>query len=149
MDSEQSFIGNVKGLQELKSIGKRAHFQYIQGILQNKGDINDCDLLMVWKSTYKHKFAMAVKKRSKYYEPINKILMTMDTSGQLFRLHKKYFKELQECKTSGVKSIGYDKLGAVFILLAGALFLSFNLMLMELLSKYVLKRYKMNNKNGL
>ena len=65
MDPENSFIGNKKGLKELKSIGKRAHFTYIQSILQNKGDINDCDLIMVWKSSYKHMFSMAMKKQSK------------------------------------------------------------------------------------
>ena len=39
----------------------------------------------------------------------------MDSSGQFYRLQKKYFKEFSECKSSGVKSIGYDKIGAVFI----------------------------------
>ena len=79
---------------------------------------------MVWNSAYKHNFAMSVKKQSKYYESINKVLIRMDTSGQLFWLHKKYFKELKECKSSGVKSIGYDKLGSVFFLLLGAIILS-------------------------
>ena len=82
----------------------------------NKGDMDDCNMIMVWKSSYKHEFSMAVKKQSKYYEAMNKILMIMDSSGQLLRLHKKYFKEFKECKSSGVKSIGFDKLGAVFIL---------------------------------
>ena len=71
----------------------------------------------------------------------------MDSSGQLLRLHKKYFKELKECKSSGVKSIGYDKLGAVFILIAGAVFLSFIIMLLELLLKNMLKRFKIKYKS--
>ena len=98
MDEEKSFIGNTKGLQELKSTGKRAHFQYTQGILQNKGDIHDCDLILAWKATYEHMFSMAVKKKSKYYQALNKVLITMDSSGQLFRLHKKYFKQFNEHK---------------------------------------------------
>ena len=74
----------------------------------------------------------------------------MDSSGQLFRLHKKYFKQFNECKSlgsSGVKSIGYDKIGAIFILLGFATLLSFLLMLFEILLKKVLLKQEKNIEN--
>ena len=68
------------------------------------------------------------------------MLTIMESSGQFYRLHKKYFKEFSECKSSGVKSIGYDKIGAVFILLAIAMSLSSIIMSVELLIKKVMNK---------
>ena len=48
--------------------------------------------------------------------------------------------DLSECKSFGVKSIGYDKIGAVFILLAIAMSLSSIIMSVELLLKKVLNK---------
>ena len=77
-------------------------------------------MVFVWKSRVDDKFAMAIRRNSPYYQGLNSVLKKMQESGQLRLLKEKYFMHSKTCKTSGVKSIGYDKLGSIFIVVLSA-----------------------------
>ena len=134
MDPEKSFIGNLQGMKELNEIPKRAHYQYTQGILQNLGDLNQCDLLVVWKSRMRHNFAMAVKKNSKF-KSLNKMLLKMDERGQLKKLQKKYFLSFKECRDSNVSAVGMEKLASIFIFILVFVVFSLIVLIFEVLLK--------------
>lgn len=126
MNLESSFIGNIKGLQELHSQFNRVHFTYMQGVLQNLDkNVDECDLLFVWKSPIKHQFAMGVHKKSKYYESLNWALIKLAEKGILKKLQSKHFKTPKTCHgpESG-KPLGFDKTGSAFLMFATAVLCS-------------------------
>ena len=131
--NNESFNGNVKGLRALKNVPLRAHFHYTQGILQNLGDWDQCELLVVWKSQFKHNFAMALKKNSKF-KRLNKMVLKMYETGELQRLQSKYFLEFEECtekSNSSWTSVGFEKLASIFIFIFACGILSLLCFLLE------------------
>ena len=135
MNLKESFNGNIKGLKSLNEIPYRAHFHYTQGILQNMGDLNQCDFLVVWKSQVKHNFALALKKNSKF-KGLNQMLLRMDETGELQRLQNQYFLRFRTCQEgSNWSSVGIEKLASIFIFLLICVILSFFCLIFEKLWK--------------
>lgn len=113
-----------------------------QGILQNKGDIDECSLTFLWRASLPDMFSMATQKSFKYFSDLNNALIKMDESGQLKKLQSKYFLSPKRCESSAAKfkSLGYDKTGSVFIFLGSATLLSIFVLVLEKLSKVTLRK---------
>ena len=105
----------------------------MQGILQNLDmNVDQCNLLFVWKSQIKHKFAMAVQKDSKHYESFNLALIKLAEKGVLKKLQIKHFKTPKLCQgpESG-KALGLEKTGSAFFMFVSATLGSILFLLIE------------------
>ena len=102
-----------------------------QVILQNKGDIHFCELLVAWESPKKFHLSMAMKKGHVDFYALNTMIKRMGESGMLEKVKKKHFLEIENCDESEVSSVGMEKLISIFVFLTIGGIFSFLLMAFE------------------
>ena len=102
-----------------------------QVILQNKGDIHVCELLVAWESPNKFYLSMAMKKGYVHFHALNTMIKRMEESGMLEKVKKKHFLEIENCDGSEVSSVGMEKLISIFVFLTIGGIFSFLLLAFE------------------
>ena len=135
MDIEKSFIGAKQGVKELFEHPLRAHIDYFQIILQNKGTIPDCNLKVAWESSYKLYLSIVMKKAHLHFEPMNMMVKRLEENGILKNMKKRNFLEVDHCEVSRFSNVGMEKLISIFTFLGFTCIFSLFIMLSEFIHK--------------